>query len=319
MCSVISLKGGDIQAVARTMDFNITIVGANPVNIKPGDSYRIDVSAKYTFKKRIKGIGNVISNALINELAAIQEAINEDGLSFSLLYNIDNSMGKSSETTDQILAWPIKRLDDCATVADIRKAIVGKTFHGPEGQNATCHFFWTDPTGDAIVIEFHEGVPSVYDCPIGVMTNGPEFTWHMTNLRNYLNINPHGVDTMADTWPNSKDHPYNYGKIGHGNGFVGVPGGNGSPDRFIRLSLNKLYATELKEENVVAKASNLIGLAHTLYGTQTSQKITDRRTGEDETLWTTVKYLDKAKQPQLWVRRVRDLNYQEVDSFKEDA
>ena len=307
MCSVISLKGDKVQAIARTMDFNISIIGASPINIKPGDKYRVEIG-NYTFSKAIKGIGNVYSG----DLVAIQEAINQDGLSFSLLYNVDNSMGKSADTTDQILIWPIKRLDDCATVQDIRNALKGKSFHGPEGMNATCHFFWTDAKGEAIVIEFHAGVPTVYECPLGVITNGPEYSWHLTNLRNYFNVSPFGKDEQPD-WPIPVKT-----KIGHGNGFLGVPGGNGSPDRFIRLCLNKLYAKDVTDKNVVAKASNLIGLAHTLYGTQSSSKVTDRQTGEDETLWTTVKYMDGNK-PMLFVRRVHDLNYTEVENYKEDA
>lgn len=310
MCSVISLKGDKVQAIARTMDFNISIIGASPINIKSGDFYRIDGLAKYTFKKAIKGIGNAYSG----ELVAIQEAINENGLSFSLLYNVDNTMGKTADTTDQILVWPIKRLDDCATVNDVRNAVKGKSFHGPDGMNATCHFFWTDTTGDAIVIEFHDGIPTVYDCPLGVMTNGPEYSWHLTNLRNYFNVSPFGKDEQPD-WPIPVKT-----KIGHGNGFLGVPGGNGSPDRFIRLSLNKAYAKDVTDKNVVAKAANLIGMAHTLYGTQTSKGWPADVTGQDETLWTTVKYLDKGtKKPMLWIRRVPELNFSEVESLREEA
>ena len=47
------------------------------------------------------------------------------------------------------------------------------------------HYTLHDATGASIVIEFANGQQNVIDNPIGVMTNGPEFQWHLTNLNNY--------------------------------------------------------------------------------------------------------------------------------------
>lgn len=304
MCSVISLKGDKVQAVARTMDFNITLVGDAVRYIKAGDK-KLVFTTWVTFNYDVKGVVNVIPDLTI---VGMQEAINSKGLSFSLLYNIDNSMGKGD---NNIMIWPIQALAECATVAEVKTRLDKKpTFKGPEGMNATCHFFFTDPTGAAIVVEFHDGVPTVYDCPMGVMTNGPEYSWHTTNIRNYLNINPEGVNKRTI---NGVD----YSKIGHGNGFTGVPGGNGSPDRFVRLTLNKAFAKDVTDKNVVAKAANLIGMAHTLYGTQTSPGAT-KVEEQDQTLWTTVKYLENGK-PMLWIRRVHELNFVEVETLRDEA
>lgn len=309
MCSVISLKGDSVQAVARTMDFNITLVGDAVRNFRSGTGHSI-LGKLYTFKQDVKAVCNV--EALI--ICGVQEAINQSGLSFSLLYNIDNSMAKSGGTAD-VLTWPIYVMSECGSVKEVQDRLTSEKpiFKGPANMQATCHFFFTDTTGAAIVIEFHDGIPTVYNCPLGVMTNGPEYSWHMTNLRNYLNVNPQGEEKR--TWVNA-----DFDKIGHGNGFLGVPGGNGSPDRFIRLSLNKAYAKDVTDKNVVAKAANLIGMAHTLYGTQTSKGWPADVTGQDETLWTTVKYLDKGtKKPMLWIRRVPELNFSEVESLREEA
>ena len=30
----------------------------------------------------------------------------------------------------------------------------------------------------------------ILDNPVGVLTNSPDFPWHLTNLRNYLNLSP---------------------------------------------------------------------------------------------------------------------------------
>lgn len=302
MCSVISLKGDKVQAVARTMDFNITLVGDAVRYIKAGDK-KVVFTTTVSFKYDVKAVVNVEGIIILG----MQEAINSAGLSFSLLYNIDNTMGKGG---DNIMVWPVQVLAECATVDEVSARIVGKTFHGPEGMNATCHFFFTDAAGKAIVIEFHDGIPTVYDCPMGVMTNGPEYSWHTTNIRNYLNINPEGVNKRTI-------NGVEYSKIGHGNGFTGCPGGNGSPDRFVRLSLNKTFAKDVTDKNVVAKAANLIGMAHTLYGTQTSPGAT-KVEEQDQTIWTTVKYLENGK-PMLWIRRVHELNFNEVEMLRDEA
>lgn len=47
--------------------------------------------------------------------------------------------------------------------------------------NYTLH----DATDASIVIEFANGKQNIIDSPLGVMTNGPEFQWHQTNLNNY--------------------------------------------------------------------------------------------------------------------------------------
>ncbi len=47
------------------------------------------------------------------------------------------------------------------------------------------HYTLHDVNGDSIVIEFANGQQHIYDNPLGVMTNGPEFPWHLTNLNNY--------------------------------------------------------------------------------------------------------------------------------------
>ena len=46
-----------------------------------------------------------------------------------------------------------------------------------------------DPGPDGIVIEFTGGRMNVYDNPVGVVTNLPEFPWHLANLNNYSFLN----------------------------------------------------------------------------------------------------------------------------------
>src|SRR5690606_16873779 len=70
-----------------------------------------------------------------------------------------------------------------AALADLpiileRVAILG-------GLEMPFHYAVHDTTGASLVIEFHHGVRTIYDNPVGVMTNAPQFSWHLTNLDNY--------------------------------------------------------------------------------------------------------------------------------------
>lgn len=92
------------------------------------------------------------------------------------------------------------------------------------------HYAVYDKTGAAIVIEPIDGKLVIHENPLGTVTNSPTFDWHMTNLRNYITLNPNNV---------------NKGKIGKvelqafglGNGMWGLPGDFSPTSRFVRAAL----------------------------------------------------------------------------------
>lgn len=45
-----------------------------------------------------------------------------------------------------------------------------------------------DTSGACITIQPRGGKLVVYDNPVRVLTNSPEFPWHLNNLNNYLNL-----------------------------------------------------------------------------------------------------------------------------------
>lgn len=326
MCSVISLNPTGMLATARNMDFNIGMVGNASAFVPANTELKfLDLVTVKAGPNAVKTICNYMPGFKGPKSFAIwQESINDKGLSFSLLFNVDNSAasGAPQDGDASMIAWPAEMMVNMTTVDQVRNAMKSvKRFHLPNiplvtgeiKKMATCHFYFADASGDAIVIEMHEGIPTVYDCPIGVMTNGPEYSWHMTNLRNYFNVSNNGVDAAPKNWPNSKDRPYNYKKIGHGDGFLGVPGGNGSPDRFIRIALNKLWATEITKDNAPAKAAALVGLGYTAMGTQNSENGGDK----DQTIWTSLKVFnaseaDVDKRITLMVKTDKQFNFEPV-------
>ena len=109
---------------------------------------------------------------------------------------------------------------------------------GGDGSAEAIHWRVGDSSGKQIVIEIEKGVAHVYDNPIGVITNAPGFQWHLTNLSNYINLTP--VNPPAKEMYEFKVNP-----IGHGNGFLGLPGDFTPPSRFVRAAFFKSTAPVL--------------------------------------------------------------------------
>lgn len=57
-----------------------------------------------------------------------------------------------------------------------------------------------DHTGKAIVVQYLNGELKTFVNPLRVLTNAPSFDWHMTNLRNYINL-PLGSAEGPDSDP----------------------------------------------------------------------------------------------------------------------
>jgi len=77
------------------------------------------------------------------------------------------------------------------------------------------------------VIEPVGGALKIYDNSLGVMSNSPTFDWHMTNLRNYVNL-------TATNVPPIDLGGINLAQFGQGSGLRGLPGDFTPPSRFVR-------------------------------------------------------------------------------------
>jgi choloylglycine hydrolase len=102
------------------------------------------------------------------------------------------------------------------------------------------HYVVYDKTGASLVIEPVGGKLVVHDNPLGILTNSPSFDWHMTNLRNYIALNPRNV-------PPVKIDGTTFRALGQGSGMLGLPGDFSPPSRFIRATV--FSATAIPADN----------------------------------------------------------------------
>lgn len=138
-------------------------------------------------------------------------------------------------------------LTQFASVGEVRQAIeanavaiVPTVLAGWGPTPPPFHYIVYDKTGASIVIEPMGGKLVVSDNPLGVLTNSPDFGWHLTNLRNYIALNPRNV-------PPVQIDGKVFAPLGQGTGGFGLPGDFTPPSRFVRAAF--FSATAIPSDN----------------------------------------------------------------------
>lgn len=168
----------------------------------------------------------------------VLEGLNDQGLTFSLLsYPAAAGKQASVAATQAVLsasdlgAWALGQF---GTVAEVKAALAAQPVMLQPlqllgGVESPFHYVVHDVTGAALVIEFDHGAMTVYDNPVGVMTNGPKFDWHLTNLDNYTFLS--NVDKSSATFGG-----YKAAQPDSGIATAGLPASNTSVGRFVRAA-----------------------------------------------------------------------------------
>ena len=86
---------------------------------------------------------------------------------------------------------------------------------------------------ESIVVETMPNGMQIYDNPVGVLTNAPNFQFHLENLNNYLNL------TAAEAKNRFSDE-ITLNAYSRGMGAIGLPGDLSSSSRFVRAAFTKL-------------------------------------------------------------------------------
>lgn len=234
-CTGIVLRGQDGSVIrARTMEWGAFDIQAAVSIVPPG--YRIsskmpDGSDGASWTTKYGFVGATGLGRLL-----VTDGVNEAGLSGGLFYlpgfaefpDFDPTQADKSLAPTDVVTY---LLGNFATVAEVRTAMddvrVVAVSEPALGFPAPVHYFVSDPTGETLVIEIVGKQMKLHDAPLGVITNAPTYDWHMTNLRNYLNLSATELPkrTVADT---------DFSPLGAGSGMIGLPGDFTPPSRFIR-------------------------------------------------------------------------------------
>lgn len=183
-----------------------------------------------------------------NDLKVI-EGVNAAGLSFSVQSYPQVGDNHASLQADQptISAVDIGAyvLGQYSTVAEVKAGLSTLQIALDRvpmlgGLRMPFHYSVHDASGASLVIEFHQGVLTIDDNPVGVMTNAPQFSWHLTNLNNYTFLS--NVDHSQGEL---LGHPLV--QPGSGTAKVGLPATDSSVDRFVRAAYYANFAEKATE------------------------------------------------------------------------
>lgn len=244
MCTAIGVKDNNKVIFGRNMDFSIEL---NPeIYIVPACYEWQNSKAKSKVKNKYKfiGTGQNIGGIMF------ADGMNEFGLGVAALYFMgfadykkELNPNKTSIANYDLVNY---LLGNFSSVKEIINNIQNINIVGIEDDLtksiAPLHWMVIDED-DSIVIEVTMNGLQIFNNPVNVLTNSPDFTWHLTNLRNYLNLSNEQLESKK--WDNLVLTPF-----GQGSGSFGLPGDYTSPSRFIRTSFiknNTLIPTDDEE------------------------------------------------------------------------
>ena len=177
------------------------------------------------------------------------EGVNQAGLTFSLLaYPTVSGPATSIEGTRPVLAatdlgsWCLGQFQSVAEVKSAlsEQPVVLDSIGLLGNAEAPFHYVLHDRSGESVVLEFDHGQLTIHDNPVGVMTNGPQFSWHLTNLNNYTFLS--NVDQSSTVFGKLKAQQPDSG-IATAN----LPASNTSVGRFVRAVFYSQFAEKVSD------------------------------------------------------------------------
>ncbi len=287
-CTGLRLIAKDGSAVVgRTLEFgfdlesNATVIpaGSELSSSLPDPSKGIHYTSKY---------GMVGANAFGKPV--IVDGVNEKGLYVGAFYfpgyasyaDPNPADDSRSLAAEDYATW---LLANCSSVADVKTKfdkviLVPNPIQQIGGGSFPGHFVVHDGSGASVVIEPVDKALKIYDNPLGVITNSPSFDWHLTNLRNYINLsatNVPAVDAAGIT----------LAQLGQGSGLRGLPGDYTPPSRFIRAVAFSQFAEKLPTaKETVPEVFHIMNAFDIPLGAV--RDVEGKTTSYDYTVWTSV-------------------------------
>lgn len=263
-CTSIRVKTADgLVFYARTMEYgqelgsSVLIVpkGTALVGTLPdGSSNGLRYQTKYGFLG-MNAFGSTVLTDGLNEKGLVVGALLFPGYAGYEPYS--PTTAGSTLAQFELAGW---LLSQCASVADVRREIAKvhvcqgpTTFAGVPIGELALHYTVHDATGASIVLEYVGGKLNIYDNPIGVLTNSPDFPWMLTFLSNTVNLSATNVPAL--------DLPgYVVRQTGQGSGMLGLPGDFTPPSRFVRMvALTQSALPATGPDAGLAQAMTIIG------------------------------------------------------------
>ena len=175
------------------------------------------------------------------------EAANDKGIGVAGLSFQGNAFYRQCmEEKDNIASFEVVPwiLCNCSTMDQVRE-LAGKMNvvdidFSPDMPSSTLHWMVSDGNESLVLESVKDGL-KIYENPVGVMTNNPEFDKQLFNLNNYRKL------SAADP-ENTFGKGVELDKYSRGMGTDGIPGGLSSQERFVKCTFTKMNVLPAEDE-----------------------------------------------------------------------
>ncbi|WP_145540384.1 linear amide C-N hydrolase [Yersinia alsatica] len=235
----------------------------------------------------------------------LTEGVNEKGLSMAILWFTEgqypeNLNKENSIKNTDVMKWALSQFDNAdEVIANLKKMNVYAPIYQVFGGALPLHYSITDRHGKNYVVEFIDKEMKIFDNTENrVLTNDPRLDKQLDKLKLFYNNNPNLKDINTSGELNS------------------LPGGYGSQERFIKISvLRNLLPTP--ESNTTAINQSISLLNNVDYPRGVPAYEADAKAGrgdsKQETSWISIIDLNKMK---YYYRTTTNYNVKVIDLDK---
>ncbi|APC05598.1 hypothetical protein AOC10_03120 [Polynucleobacter asymbioticus] len=245
----------------------------------------------------------------------------DQGMSFTANVLMNSSSAETSVEDSKVLSvndlghWVLGNFQN---VAQVKQALESKevAIWAPpvpifDNVPAPAHYAIYDKSGAGLVIELLDGQVLIHDNAVGVLTNDPEYTWHVKNMNNYAQLT--NVDHGNGQYNNLKVSEYHGGSA-----LNALPSSQTSVGRFVKAAFCSNYAKQASSPKEA-----ILTLSHVMnnfdHFTNFSVDIADTpKPGVDSSSSevTLITFLHDLAQNHFYIRTINAMNYTMFDISK---
>lgn len=264
MCTAI-LRNKSAHLFGRTLDVEARMseeIVITPRRFRIGFAYE-EAEAEHTA---------LIGTALMrNGMPLYYDAMNEYGLAAVALSFVGNAVyrrakeGARNVASFELISWVLTK---CKTLSEARELLSGAnvTAEAFDAGLAPSPLHWmiADKSGALTVEPLAEGL-RIYENKVGVLTNNPPFSYHLTHLCDYMSLSPAQPENTV--CPSADLKPYSRGM-----GALGLPGDASSASRFVRAAFLNAHTASPTESGEVSTFFHIMdGVAQPLGCSRTGE------------------------------------------------
>ena len=186
---------------------------------------------------------------MLNEMGLAMAGLNFPGI----CHYPPKCKGKDCVAPYEFIPWVLSLFSSAQeAVQAIRRIQIADIPFSPEFPNTPLHFILCDKENCYTIEPTRKGL-NIYENPVGVLTNAPDFPYHLYNLCNYQNLTSAPAENRLS--PSVSLQTYS-----NGMGAFGLPGDLSSPSRFVRAAFTLQNAFKKEDEaDAVNQCFHILG------------------------------------------------------------